>query len=232
MIFSMICIFGLSEFLGELAVTETRQVQCSIAAVILRLSSVLIIILFVLTSMIREINDKGIELILALAIPKYIYLAGKWLGFSIIAVTVAFICTVLLLLYADFQQIVLWSISLICELLIILSFCLFCLFTFSHITTAFFIVMGFYVLARSMDAIQLISSSPIMYSDSLSQKIIILIIDMIDYVLPKLDQFARTEWLVYQTGSYQDMINVVLQTIIYTGLLITATLFDLYRKNY
>ena len=229
---SLICIFGLTEFIGELAVTETKQVQGSILALLLRLFSIFMIVIYVLTSMSREFNDKTFEFILALPVPRYVYYYGKCSGYLVIAVITALVTTLPLFIYIDIYQVILWYVSLVCELIIVLTFCLLCVFTFSHITTSFFIVTGFYVLARSINAIQLMSNSPILYSDSGAQEFIRFIIDLIAFLLPKLDQFTKTEWLVYNEGGFQDIIPVLVQTVIYSGILITAALFDLYRKNY
>ena len=229
---SLICIFGLTEFMGELAVTETRQIQGSILALLLRLFSVFLIVIYVLTSMSREFNDKTFEFILALPVPRYVYYFGKWFGYLIIAVIIALLTILPLLIYIDIHQVVIWYFSLVCELIIVLTFCLLCVFTFSHITTSFFIVTGFYMLARSMNAIELISNSPILYSNSKSQEFIRMVIDIIAYLLPQLDQFTRTEWLVYNASGIQDISPVIIQTVIYSGILICAALFDLYRKNY
>jgi len=56
--------------------------------------------------------------------------------------------------------------------------------------------------------------------------------DGLAFVLPRLSDFACTDWLVYGNGSLQDLAFPVLQTGIYVALLGGATLFDLYRKNF
>jgi len=232
MVIGLICIFGLTQFIGELAITETQQVQGSLIGLTMRLYAVFIVSLFIITSMIREFNDKTLEVIIALPIPRYFYFSGKLLGFSFLSVIAAFILSLPLLFYSEFPQVLLWNVSLICELFIINVLCLFCLFTLGHITTAFSAVIAFYILSRCITTIQLISSSPILEATTPSQEFINLLIKMIAFVLPELDYFTQTQWLVYNTGSLNDFLIVAAQTIIYTILLSSAALFDLYRKNF
>ncbi|MCK5667992.1 MAG: hypothetical protein KAI15_02830, partial [Gammaproteobacteria bacterium] len=87
----VVSLFGLTLFLGELAVTETTQIQSAMTGMVLRLFAVFIICIFVITSTIREFNDKGFELIISLPIDRYLYLAGKMTGFFVLAVFIAVI---------------------------------------------------------------------------------------------------------------------------------------------
>ena len=62
-------------------------------------------------------------------------------------------------------------------------------------------VMAFYMLARSIAALQLIGQGGIS-SDSVSQKVVAGVINAIALMLPRLDQFTRTEWLAYGGGGW------------------------------
>ena len=64
MLIGLIGIFGLGEFVGGLALTETAEVQGSLVAFVMRLGAVFIISLFVITSGVREFNEKSIEMLL------------------------------------------------------------------------------------------------------------------------------------------------------------------------
>jgi hypothetical protein len=56
-------------------------------------------------------------------------------------------------------------------------------------------------------------------------------IDGLALLLPHLDQFTRSDWLVYHNGSGADLAAIAAQTAIYVALLAAAALFDLHRKN-
>ena len=223
--------FGLSEFISEIAITESAAFQSSVLAAMLRFCSVFTIALFVITSLVREFDDKGLELVLSLPIPRYHYFLGKLLGFSVLALLTAVFCGLVLLLNAPPGQVLLWVFSLSCELLIITALSLLCLFTFNQVTLALSAVMAFYLLARSIDAIQLIAEHPIVRSHAWSQRVIEHFIDAMAFVLPDFARFTSSAWLVYHTGGWQDVAPIAGQSLIYLLLLGGAALFDLYRKN-
>lgn len=193
----LLCLLGLTEFVGELAITESDDIQAVLIAAGMRLFAVITVALFVITSMVREFNDKGFDLIASLSLPRASYYFGKFLGFFYLSVIIALATAGLLLLYAPLFNVSLWSFSLLCELAIIISLSLLCLFTFSNVTVAFITVLGFYLLARSMYSIQLISNSPILEFYSFSQKFMNTLVDALAYLMPGLHEFTRSSWLVY-----------------------------------
>ena len=223
--------FGLSQFVAEIAVAESAAFQSSFLAAMLRFFAVFTIALFVITSMVREFDDKGLELVLSLPIPRYHYFLGKLLGFSVLAIMTAVACGLVLLLHVPPDQVALWVFSLSCELLIVTALSLLCLFTFNQVTLALSAVMAFYLLSRSIEAMQLMAQSPIIASNSLSQRILEGFVDGVAFLLPDLARFTSSEWLVYHTGGWQDVAPIAGQSLVYLVLLAGAALFDLYRKN-
>jgi ABC-type transport system involved in multi-copper enzyme maturation permease subunit len=226
----LVCLFGLAEFTGELAITETRAIQVVLTAGIARWFIVLTSALFVITSMVREFNDKGFEAMLSLPMSRTTYYFGKYIGYVFLSLTISVSLCLILAIYSELAPLTGWFFSLACELAIVVALSMLCLFTFSNVTVAFVAVLVFYILARSMDAIILLSMSPILDSGSFSQEFMNLLIAAIAYVLPDLDNFTRSDWLVY--GVDINALGFVLaQTLIYLGVLVAAGLFDLYRKE-
>ena len=224
----------LAEFMGGIAITESHAIRTSLLAAILRIFTVFVISLYVITSMVREINDKGMELILSLPVSRASYYFGKLSGFALIAFFMSFVIGVCLLLYAPLIPVLIWTVSLFCELLIISALCLLFIYTFTQVTIAITAVAAFYVLARSIDAIQLMGKDPLIDSNSLAQTFITKAVDSLAYVLPDLYHFSPSEWLIYPHNidtSLGQILPIVIQTVIYLLVLMAAGLFDLYRKN-
>lgn len=221
---------GISGFLDELALTEKSEIQLALLASFLRFSSVFLLAMFVVTSMVRESNDKGLELVLALPLPRAAYLFGKMTGFAVLAMIPAILFGLLTALLAQPLQSVLWTLSLIVECWIVVAVSMLCVLTFNQVVPALSSVMGFYLLARSITSLQLIGDQPVI-ENSFSQKIIHYMIECLSAVLPHLDSFTRTEWLVYSTGNWTAISLLSGQGVIYLTLLSGAALFDLYRKN-
>lgn len=221
---------ALSGFLQEIAITESRQIQIALLAAFLRFSAVFLLATFVVTSMVREFNDKGLELLLALPLPRAGYLLGKLAGFATLALVPALLFGMLASLFTPPAQTILWTVSLICELWIVAAFSLLCVLTFNQIMTALSAVMAFYLLARSISALQLIGQG-LLSDNTLSQQVINGTINTIAALLPRLDAFTRTDWLVYHNGTLDTLYPLLAQTAAYLALLAGAALFDLYRKN-
>src|SRR5262252_3404518 len=65
--------FGLAQFLDQVAIAETREIQTTLLAAPLRAAAVFIVAAFVITSMVRESSDKVTELMLSLPVPRSTY---------------------------------------------------------------------------------------------------------------------------------------------------------------
>ena len=91
--------------------------------------------------------------------------------------------------------------------------------------------MAFYLLARSIEAIQLISNSPILQDQSFSQQFMQVLVDIIALLMPNMGRFTNSDWLIYGVD-WSAFGLVILQTLIYSSIIISAGIFDLYRKNF
>jgi len=222
----------LSLFARELAVTESGRLQTAILASTLRVASVFLMALYILIGLTREYNDKVLELMLSLDLPRAGYLMGKFLGFTIVALAVAAIVTVPVGVLAPIHAALAWGCSLALELLIISALGVFCITTFTQPLPAAAFVTAFYLLARSITAIQLMSGSSLLAVDGFGQKASAMLADAFAVALPRMDAFTQTAWLVNDAAAQPALFNIFLQTTAYVGLLLAAAMFDLYRKNF
>jgi len=104
----MIIGFVMVEFVGDLAITEHRATQLALLAVFLRLSAVLLVALFVVSSSLRELQDKTLEMILAMAIRRSSYYLGKLLSYIQLAILIGLVFGLILSVYAQFEQVLIW----------------------------------------------------------------------------------------------------------------------------
>jgi Cu-processing system permease protein len=220
-----------SLFVQHVAVTESVRIQTGFLAATARMAAVFVLSLHMAGSMVREFNDKGVDLLLSLALPRAGYYLGKFLGFAGIAAIIAALTTLSLVMLAPGQGLVLWGLSLTLELILIAALALFCVITFAQIMPAISFVMAFYLLARSISAVRLLSGSQLLAPNDWKNRTIAQLVDMLAWLLPDLDRFTSTAWLVDQSGSLRTLGLDALQTLIYGSLLVFAGLFDLYRRN-
>jgi len=224
--------FALVEFIGDLTITEHRVTQVAILAAFLRISAVVMVTLFVVTSSLRELQDKTLEMILAMPIRRGSYYLGKLIGYFYIALLVSIIFAVLLLLYADAQQVFIWTISLFLELTIVVALSLVMLFTFNQVPAALTAVFIIYGASRIVTSIYLMSQFPVIAHISTAQQFMDGLVELITWLLPDLHRFTQTEWLAYNTADWATLLPIFSQTVIYLMFLSFIALFDFYRKNF
>ncbi|NHZ80328.1 ABC transporter permease [Massilia sp. CCM 8695] len=211
---------ALGGFVGQLALTESAALQAALLAALLRLCCVLLVAGFVATSVVREAADKGQELLLALAIPRAAYVLGKLAGFGLVALLPALLFGAMALMLAPAAWCVSWALSLWWELWIVAAFCLLCVLTLGQAMAALTATLAFYLLARAIGSLQAMAQD--------GTQLPRIAIDALAALLPHLDQFTRSEWLVY--GGAQ-LAPLLAQTAIYVTLLGAAALVDFYRKD-
>lgn len=226
----LVC-FGIAGFIQQIAIIEAPQIQGTVLAAILRASAAFLTAAFVAMSIVREFNDKFFELMLAQPWPRGVYLAGKFVGFSTAAAGLAVVVSLPLLPFVPPDRLAAWTLSLACELIILTAMSLFCVITITHIVPALAAVLGFYVLGRSIAAIQVIaagSEASAGWTDRAADGFI----QAIALVLPRFDLMTRSDWLVASAPAGWTLAGLAAQAALYTLLLMGAAQFDLHRQNF
>ncbi len=224
-------ILGAAYFIQQLAITESARLQIGFSAAATRFAAVFMLSLHVLTSMVREFNDKGLELTLSFDLRRSHYILGRLCGFTLIALLLALIATLPQLLLAPPQAALQWGLSLALELAIMTALSVFCIVTFTQLMPAASFVCGFYLLGRALTAIRLMSDTPMVGGDTLSHRVISVLVELLAMVLPALDRFAQSAWLVDATATWPALGANAVQASIYIALLGAAAMFDFYRRN-
>lgn len=220
-----------SVFIHQIAITETARAQASFLAAAARVASVFLLCLYIISSMVREFNDKGLELLLSLDLPRSSYLAGKAVGFLGVCAAIATAAGIALALLAPAGAVAVWSASLFLELAIMTGASVFCIVTFHQVVPAALFVSAFYVLARSADAMRLMAESSLLGTLEGSRPALAFVADAIAYVLPALDRFTASAWIADAGADAGVLPALALQAAVYTALLLAAGLFDLYRRE-
>lgn len=225
-------LLALAFFAAELAVIESARVRIAFYAAGIRLACVFIVAVHVLASVSREFDDKGIDTLLALDLPRSHYILGKLGGFVLLAGLVALACALPLLVSVPFAAWLQWSAALALELALVAAFALFCVIAFGQFIPAAALVLAFYVLARALAAIQLMSAHPIAGGDSLSQAVMRWVVDALALAMPALDRWPQTAWLIDAPAAWSTVGAALLQAVLYVVLLAAAAVVDFQRRNF
>ncbi|MEO5352556.1 MAG: hypothetical protein H7835_05015 [Magnetococcus sp. XQGC-1] len=223
---------GLALFLEAAAATETVMVQSAILGAIFRLAAVFLITVATISGAAREFHDRLVDVLLALPMPRFAYFLGKLAGYAVAALLVALAFGVALLPFVPVTQALLWSLSLAAELTLMAALGLLLVLTMNHVPLALSAAMGFYLLARSIGALMLMASGPLPGYTSQAGQWEGAFLTFLSWLLPGLERFTPSAWLVYHTGQWPDLAAILLEASVYTFLLIGMGLFDLYRKNF
>lgn len=229
LVLGTICVFSAASFLiRELSITDSLRLQTAFLATSLRASSFFLIAAFIIGTLQREFNDKGPALLLALDLPRGHYVLGKALGMAGVASLIGLACALPLALLAPGASWLAWTASLLLEAWIIAAVSVFCGISLRGVAAGLALTLGFYLLAKSLATLQLISHASL-EAASLSHRYMTQMLDTLALLLPRLDEFAQTRWLV--DGISGALGPLALQALIFSALVTAAAMFDMYRKN-
>ncbi|MBX9904406.1 MAG: ABC transporter permease [Burkholderiales bacterium] len=228
---TLVVLLVASLFIRELAVTETTRFQIGFYATAARLCAVFIASLYVLSSISREFSDKGLEVLLALDVPRSHYICGKLAGFMLTACAIAVVLSLPLWMLAPAAAVAMWTASLAIELALVIALSLFCIVTFTQLLPAAGFVAAFYLLARSVTAMRLMGGNPVAGQDTLSHQVSRGLVEGLGYLMPALDRWTDTAWLVNAAPEASVLLGIGIQGAVYIALLAAATLFDFYRRS-
>jgi len=220
---------GGAAFLSQVALTDTAALQLAVLAALLRACAVFLIAAQVTGATLREIQDKGLELMLSLPLSRTTHYLGRLAGFAACAAILAAVFCAVLLFWAAPLPAILWGVSLALEGALVAAAALFFAMTLPSLVSAIAATVGLYLLARAMPAIQAMAAAPLPeegWGGWLARHAV----DAIAFLLPRLDVATRTEWLVYGTSA-AEVAAAVGGMVFYIVLLAAAGLVDFHRRN-
>jgi len=221
---------ALAGFLSQVAITEAVSLQASASAALLRACAIFLVAAHVVSSVVREANDKGLELALALPLSRPAWYLGKLLGFACAGAVIAALFALPLLAWAKPADLAAWWLALSVETALVAAAALFFASALGQTVSAIAATAGLYLLARSVTAIQAIAGSPLA-GDSAGGQAARWAVDALALLLPRLDAVARGDWLLYGAPPAGELASALAGMAIYVVLLAAAGLFDFSRRN-
>src|SRR4051812_10798283 len=228
---SIVVGIGLAAFLSQVALTETRELQLAVTAAWLRACAVFLIATHVAMRTLREIDDKVLELMLALPLGRSSLYLGRLAGFAACGAVLAAAFAAPLALRASPGAVLLWAVSLACELALVAAAALFFAMTLVQPVPAIAATTGLYLLGRSIAALQGLAGGGPVAGDTLAGSAARFAVDAIAFLLPRLDAATRSDWLFYGAPTGQAYAAAIGGLLLYGALLAAAGLFDFARKG-
>ena len=221
---------GSAWFVASLAITETGAYRAAMLAATLRIMTVVLVALYTAAGMVRDYQEKTLELVLAGAVTRVQYFIGRLAGFSLIAVICTAAAAVVMLSAGPAPAVLDWSARLLLELLLVTAASMTAVVTFRQLPPALAATGLFYVAARALSALELLSRSTLAGAGDVPHALMAGVIQALGYLLPELSRFAAAGLFIDGEAS-ADLAAVLLETLVYLALLCAVGLTDFYRQN-
>lgn len=221
---------GLAAFVSQAALTESRALQAALLAAVWRACAIFLVATQVTASILREVQDKGLELMMSLPLSRTTQYLARLAGFVACGAVLAVVFALPLLVWAPPGAVLLWGTSLACEAALVAAAALFFAMTLQQFVAALTATAGLYLLARSIGAIQAMAAAHL-GDPSLASRLAEYAVDAIALILPRLDAVTRTAWLLYEPPSATAYAGAIASLVLYALLLAAGGLFDFHRRN-
>lgn len=224
---------AVSAGLGKGAIVEQKEMALVFAAASIRLVVVFGLVIFVLFSLARMFASGELALILSRPLTRTRFIVAAWAGYGTVALVLLVPAGLAIWLVgpppsAGFG---LWAVSLVLEASLMVAVALFFGLALASPVSAAVVVLGFYVLARmTRFFVAMLDVAWADQSDAFGQ-FAQAALTVISAIIPRLDLFGRTEWLVHGAEFARADWLMVVQWAIYLPLVLAATAYDFRRKR-
>ncbi len=224
----------ISRAMGYTAMLEPEQMTLTLSAAISRMILAVGLIVFVCFHVRHAFDSKEIDVLLSRPISRANLVLSYWLGFALIAMLL--VLPVYAILYINgllnLQGYLNWSASLLLEMFMVVAISLFAAFTLSSAVSSVLASLGIYVLSRMMGFFVATAENGVLFSDADVNNTLEYMIDGISLIIPRLDFFGKSNWLVYGIELNWEHFLYVAQAGVFVPLLIVLTIIDFKRKQF
>lgn len=227
----VLAVLALQQLLDSVAITEAHATQASLGGALARPAMVLLLASAIIVSHVREAGDRTRDWLLAAALPRPVWLAGRLLGHAGAVLMLAALLVLAEVGAAGLLPALRWASGCGLELLLCACMATFVSLSLRQAPLALLAFVAWYLLARSMAALQLIAGAPLLADGGLWIAFARHALDLLAVLLPRLDLFAPTIWLE-GSGDWPSLQWPLVQTAAYGGLLVTASVVDLQRSEW
>jgi ABC-type transport system involved in multi-copper enzyme maturation permease subunit len=224
----------ISSALGSTAMLEPEQMTLGFTAASARIIIMVGIIVFIGFHMRNAFDSREIDVLLSRPISRTSLVLSYWLGFAAVA-TLLVLPTIALIYYVQVLNMtgyLLWSVSLWLESLLVVSIALFAALTIRSGVGTVLASLAIYTLSRMMGFFVSTTHSGMLFKQEEANIFTTWLMKIISLVVPRLDFFAHSNWLIYGVKSYDDLTLFLLQALVFIPLLLAAAVIDFKRKQF
>lgn len=233
LIFGIVLCTLISAMMGSTAFLEEKEMTLSYAGASARMVLTIGLIVFCCFHVRTALDTREVEVMISRPVSRPTLVFAYWLGFVFIS-TVHVACATIVLsilkpiTWAGFWG---WSVSLLLETWFVVAMALFSALVLKSAVSAVMACFGFYAISRMM-AFFVMSADSGAGGSEFYMVIARYILKAISTIMPRLDFFAKTEWLVYGMNSAVEWQLFMIQTLFFIPLLLAAGIIDFIRKQF
>lgn len=224
----------ISSVLGSTAMLEPEQMTLSFTAASARVILMVGMIVFIGFHMRNAFDAREIDVLLSRPISRTTLVLSYWFGFAAVATLLVLPTVILVAAIGTLNTtgFYLWSVSLLLESWLVVSIALFAALTMRSGVGTVLSSLAIYTLSRMMGFFiattntgGLFKSEEINFGARWAMK-------LISIVVPRLDFYAKSNWLIYGAKSFDDLNLFLLQSAVFIPLLVAASVIDFQRKQF
>jgi hypothetical protein len=231
----MVLVALLAFLFGAMAMVEQHETIIIFASSSLRLTGCLVVILYMSFVIQRQRDHKEIEAYLVRPLARWQLLFSYWLcSLVLIGLVVSSSIVVMVIWGVAWRPLLIWSSSFALELSMVASFTVACSLVLRHNVAAILSTLAFYMLARMSGYFLLMLEQFILAGKVKSVFGISAnsVLSYIIYIVPRLDLFTRSEWLLSVADHPLPLSLLGLQTITSTFFIGCMVWCDMVRRPY
>ena len=223
---------GIGLFIGGAAIVEKRELSIVYVATATRLIMVVGLVLFVCFYLRRSFESREVELMLSRPISRTAFVLAHVISFILLALVAAIIAMIVVgaVVQPGVEALLRWSLSLWLECCIMVLTALFFSLALTSAVANVLACFGFYVLARMIGL--LTGIAPSTTADSPVLYFVGQVMEAISIVIPRLDLFGQTSWLIYGVGGEIGLSVIAIQALVYAPMIVAAAVFDMKRWQF
>jgi hypothetical protein len=224
---------GLAAALGSAAIVEGRELALVFAAAAIRILLAVGLVAFVLFSLARLFDSHEAMLMLSRPLTRARFVFAVWSGYATAALVLVLPAAAAVWLVGPppVTGLALWAISLFLEASLLVAAALFFGLVLASPVAATVAVLSFYVLARMMRSLVAILDTEWAAAGPVGAVVEAALV-AVSVLLPRLDLFARSDWLVHGGTLDRGALLAAAQWLVYLPFLLAAAAFDFRRRQF
>jgi hypothetical protein len=224
-------------FLGTNALVEQAESKIVYTAGLSRTLLMLSYSVFICLFVRRMFDTKEIYVFLSKPISRVRLLLQLFESFKIILFVMCLPVFLIITIFlgVSFKSAVMWFITLLCEGVVVMSIAVTVSLILNSTLAAISSAILFYFISRAIG--EFVAYTDIFVVTNAGFRVIIdtlitTIIKLSSVVLPRLDLFAKSKWLIYNSITFKELFSCIIQSVVFSVMMFFVAVYDFKRKEF